>query len=91
MPARPIQRGAARMERISKERIPLGRYATPEELDEKYAKQADTLLLVHKQRATGKEPAINLWFHPISTQFLSGPDHQPRPMVEYAATAVAAA
>jgi twinkle protein len=63
----------------------------PEELDEKYAKQADTLLLVHKQRATGKEPAINLWFHPTSTQFLSGPDHQPRPMVEYAATAVAAA
>lgn len=27
-----IQRGAARMERISKERIPLGRYATPEEI-----------------------------------------------------------
>jgi twinkle protein len=54
-----------------------------ESLDEKYAKQADTLLLVSKQRATGLEPSIPLWFDKTSTQFLSGPTHHPRPMVEF--------
>lgn len=61
-----------------------------EAVAEKYVNQADTMLLVHKQRATGKEPVIALWFDQTSTQFLSGPDHTPRPMVEYAATAAAA-
>jgi hypothetical protein len=60
-----------------------------EPIAEKYAGQADTLLFVHKQRATGKEPIINLWFDQTSTQFLSGPDHTPRPMVEYSAVAAA--
>ena len=59
-------------------------------LDEKYASQSDAMLLVHKQRATGKEPMVGLWFDPITTQFLSGPDHTPRPMLEYSATAIAA-
>jgi len=59
-------------------------------LDEKYASQSDTMLLVHKQRATGKEPMVGLWFDPTTTQFLSGPDHTPRPMLEYSATAIAA-
>lgn len=56
--------------------------------DEKFEKQADTLLLVTKQRATGKEPVINLWFDQGSTQFLSSPDYQPRPMVDYSAVGV---
>jgi twinkle protein len=62
--------------------------ATP--LDEKFASQPDAMLLVHKQRATGKEPMVNLWFDPTTTQFLSGPDHTPRPMLEFSATAIAA-
>ena len=61
-----------------------------EPVAEKYATQADTLIFVHKQRATGKEPVIGLWFDQTSTQFLSGPTHTPRPMVEYAATAAVA-
>lgn len=56
--------------------------------DEKYANQADTLLLVTKQRATGKEPVVNLWFDKASTQFLSASHHQPRPMVDYSAVSV---
>jgi twinkle protein len=56
-----------------------------EKLDEKYQKQADTLLLVSKQRATGEEPVIHLWFDKTSTQFLSGPNQRPRAMVEFSA------
>lgn len=59
-------------------------------LEEKWKEQADTVLFVHKQRATGLEPVISLWFDPISTQFLSGPSHTPRPMLEYSALSVAA-
>jgi twinkle protein len=55
----------------------------PEDLDEKYREQADTMLLVSKQRATGKEPAIRLWFDATSTQFLSGQNQRPRAMVEF--------
>lgn len=54
-----------------------------EELPEKYRDQADTMLLVSKQRATGEEPVIRLWFDPASTQFLSAPNHRPRPMTEF--------
>lgn len=61
-----------------------------EPVAEKYATQADTLLLVSKQRATGKEPVINLWFDQASTQFLSSSEHSPRPMVEFSATPVRA-
>jgi twinkle protein len=61
-----------------------------EPLPEKFAKQADTVLLVNKQRMTGKEPVINLWFDPITTQFLSSPDHRPRQMLDYSVTSVAA-
>jgi twinkle protein len=56
-----------------------------EKLDDKYQKQADTLLLVSKQRATGEEPVIPLWFDKTSTQFLSGPNQRPRPMVDFSA------
>jgi twinkle protein len=59
--------------------------ADPEKLDDKYQKQADTLLLVSKQRATGEEPVIPLWFDKTSTQFLSGPNQRPRPMVDFSA------
>lgn len=53
-------------------------------LPEKYIDQSDTVLLVNKQRATGKEPFIGLWFDPASTQFLAGPTHTARPMIDYA-------
>ena len=58
-----------------------------EPLSEKYQPTgpcgADTLLLVHKQNATGKEPAIRLWFDRDSTQFLAHHDHRPRPMLPF--------
>ena len=67
---------------------------TNEPLPEKYQPDgpcgADTLLLVHKQNATGKEPAIRLWFDPDTTQFLAKPDHRPRPMLPFSVAAVTA-
>lgn len=51
----------------------------------KYMDRPDTLLLVNKQRATGIEPTIGLWFDKDSTQFLSSPEHRPRAMVEFSA------
>ncbi len=62
-----------------------------EPIAERYANQADTMLFVHKQRFTGKEPAIALWFDPASTQFLASSKHTPRPMVEWSAVPVRAA
>lgn len=52
---------------------------------EKYAEAADVLLLCHKQRATGKEPVVNLWYDPETTQYLSKQGYRPRPMVEFSA------
>jgi twinkle protein len=56
-------------------------------LDEKYTPTgpcgAGTMLLVLKQNATGEEPSIRLWFDQDSTQFLAGPDHTARPMLEF--------
>jgi len=56
-------------------------------LDEQYRPDgscgAGTMLLVLKQNATGEEPSVRLWFDKDSTQFLAGPDHTPRPMVEF--------
>ncbi len=49
---------------------------------------ADTLLLVHKQNATGKEPTIRLWFDPDSTQFLAQPHHHARPLVAFSAVPI---
>jgi len=64
----------------------------PQPLPEKYAPDgecgADTLLLVLKQNATGKEPTVRLWFDPASTQFLSKADHRPRPMLPFSAVSV---
>ena len=51
-------------------------------LDGHFADQADTRLLVLKQRATGIEPIINLWFDFPTTQFLSSREHNPRPMLD---------
>lgn len=48
---------------------------------EKYADAADTLLICHKQRATGKEPTFNFWFDPDTGQFLSKQHYRPRPLV----------
>jgi len=58
-----------------------------EVLPEKYQPSgpcgADTLLLVHKQNATGKEPVVRLWFDPDTTQFIAQPNHHPRPMIAF--------
>lgn len=48
---------------------------------------ADSLLIVHKQNATGKEPTVRLWFDQASTQFLAKPEHHARSMVEFSAVA----
>src|SRR5690606_28728733 len=48
---------------------------------EKYVRAADTLLLVHKQRANGIEHTYGLWYDPATTQYLSKPDHRPRPLL----------
>ena len=37
----------------------------------------DTFLFVHKQKETGIEPTIALWFHQGTLQFLASPHHQP--------------
>lgn len=49
--------------------------------------KASTHLNVLKQRATGNEPAIALWFDKASTQFLASPDHTPRPIVQLSVAA----
>lgn len=58
-----------------------------EPLPEKYQPDgkngAGTLLLVHKQNATGKEPTVRLWFDGDSTQFLAKSDFRPRPMLPF--------
>lgn len=59
------------------------------EVSEKYADQGDTLLFVRKQRATGLEPCVTLWFDHATTQFLSSPKHVPRPMLDVPVSAVA--
>jgi twinkle protein len=46
---------------------------------------ASTYLNVLKQRATGNEPSIALWFDKSTTQFLAAPDHTPRPMLPFPA------
>ncbi len=53
---------------------------------EKYANQSDAMLYVHKQRATGKEPMVPLWFDKTTTQFLSSPSHRALPMLDWTAT-----
>lgn len=67
--------------------------STGEPLEEKYqpdgAAGADTLLLVHKQNATGKEPTVRLWFDQASTQFLASPTFNARPMTEFSVRSVA--
>jgi twinkle protein len=50
---------------------------------------ADTYLNVLKQRATGLEPSIALWFNVDTTQFLSAPDFTPRPLLDIPTRAVA--
>ncbi|WP_333679905.1 toprim domain-containing protein [Dyella sp.] len=43
---------------------------------------AHTYLNVLKQRATGLEPSIALWFDKGTTQFMGGPDVKPRPLLD---------
>jgi twinkle protein len=80
---KPRERAIKALEQKNEELAKAG--AELEKLDDKYQKQADTLLLVSKQRATGEEPVIPLWFDKTSTQFLSGPNQRPRPMVDFSA------
>jgi twinkle protein len=62
--------------------------ASQTELEEKWAKASDAILSVHKQRATGIEPMVHLWFDKTTTQFLSSQNHAPRPMLDYSAVGV---
>jgi hypothetical protein len=55
----------------------------PLALDEKYAMQSDTLVLIRKQRATGLEPVVHLWYDPTTTQFLSGPSSRPQSLMPF--------
>lgn len=66
--------------------LALAEYGTP--IPEKIGK-ADTYIKVLKQRATGLEPSIALWFDRDTTQFLSGPNFTPRPLLEIPTRAVA--
>jgi twinkle protein len=50
-------------------------------IPEKFKDAADVLLLCHKQRANGIEHSYGLWYDPVSTQFLSGPDQVRRPLM----------
>lgn len=61
-------------------------YGTP--VPDKIGK-ADTYINVLKQRATGLEPSIALWFDAATTQFLSGPDFTPRPLLDISVRSVA--
>lgn len=63
---------------LERAKVALEKYGTP--IPEKIGK-AGTYLNVLKQRATGLEPSIALWFDAGTTQFLAGPDHTPRPML----------
>lgn len=60
--------------------LSLEQHGTP--IPDKIGK-ADTYINVLKQRATGLEPSIALWFDKGSTQFLSGPDFKPRPLMHH--------
>lgn len=53
------------------------------EVDEKHRDAPDVLLLCHKQRYSGEEPHIGLWYDKATTQYLSAPDHKPRPVVDF--------
>lgn len=58
-------------------------------LDEKYIaphgrSSAGTVLLVHKQNATGKQPTVWLWFDENSGQFTGAPDYRARPLLDFA-------
>lgn len=66
--------------------LALKEYGTP--VPEKIGK-ADTYINVLKQRATGLEPSIPLWFNAETTQFLSGPDFTPRPLLDISVRSVA--
>lgn len=64
---------------------------TGEPVAEKYRDAADTLMIVHKQRATGQEPMVKLWFDQASTQFSGSSTYRPRPMVNFSTANGAAA
>lgn len=59
-------------------------------LPEKHKDSPDALMLVHKQRATGREPTFALWYEPGSTQYLEKSTYQARAMVEFSILAGAA-
>lgn len=60
-----------------------------EPVSDKYKDQSDTILFVRKQRATGLEPTVGLWFDRDTTQFLSAPNYKPRPLLDVSIKAVA--
>ena len=74
-----------------RERALIDAEQTREPLPEKYQptgpRGMDAMLYVHKQNATGIEPAVALWFDKASGQFLARDHHRPRPMLPVAGLA----
>lgn len=54
-------------------------------VDPKYQEQGDVRLIVGKQRATGVEQSIALWFDPMTNQYLAGPGHKAAAIVHWSA------
>lgn len=52
------------------------------------ANQEDARLICHKQRATGWEGGLRLWFDPASRQFKQSSDWRPRPTFDFSACMV---
>ena len=59
------------------------RNGAPEDA-EHFGEQSDVHMIVSKQRLTGVEEKIPLWFDPASAQYLERKDSLPRQWVKYA-------
>lgn len=62
-----------------------------EEIEPKYQEQGDVRMIVSKQRATGQEGSVALWFDAMSNQYLGKPTHRPTPLVSWSSRREAAA
>jgi twinkle protein len=54
-----------------------------EDIEPKYQDQGDVRMIVSKQRATGGEGSVALWFDPMSNQYLGKSTHRPNPIVSW--------
>lgn len=61
------------------------------DMELKHAKEGDVRMIVSKQRATGVEGTIALWFDQMSNQYLGGEMHRPAPVINWSSREEAAA